>query len=171
MQCHKGFDHCSTLFCYVVVVVVWDSSLLHYLWRVGLSVNRMNNIPPVVSTKAVSSQNPRRNKTGGALVSSYHGDFGSMDSNWIPPAPCTTWPLPLISFQDKIRVIWRLKDSWTKRCICRNMCSLQLYLGILSPKAPALRLWPVECTSLCRHSCGRDGMPSWIQQAWWGRCL
>lgn len=40
----------------------------------------------------------------------------------IPPATCTTWPLPLISFQDKIRVIWRLKDSWTKICICRNMC-------------------------------------------------
>lgn len=46
---------------------------------------------------------------------------------------------------------------------------LQLHVGISSPKAPALRLWPVECTSLCRHSCGRDGMPSWIQQAWWGR--
>ena len=40
----------------------------------------------------------------------------------ISPAPCTTWPLPLISFQDKIRVIWRFKDSWTKICICRNMC-------------------------------------------------
>ena len=29
---------------------------------------------------------------------------------------------PQPNFQDKIRVIWRLKDSWTKICICRNMC-------------------------------------------------
>ena len=69
---------------------------------------------PVVSTKAVSSQNPRRNKTGGA--NGRHLTRQGISDLWI----LIGYPQP--SFQDKIRVIWRLKDSWTKICICWNMC-------------------------------------------------